>query len=211
MSDAKPAEPKKKGGMKKMLIMGVGLVVILGAGVGGGIMATQSGMLGGGGAHAAPIEDPNIPKLVKKGEGHAAESSEGEGEGGGHGGGEGGEGGDSAPAEGTNGGEAYQSTYYTMEKEFTSNLKDSPHYVQVGISLSTHYDDRVIANVKNNDIPLRSAILMALSDADEEAVFTPEGKKQLAENIRRSINKVLEQKSGFGGIGNVYFTNFIVQ
>jgi flagellar FliL protein len=201
--DAKPA--KKKGGMKKMIVMVGGIAVVLGAGVGGGIYATQSGLIGGGAHAAIPAEDPNTPKLVKKGE--KKEEAEAEG---GHGGGHG-ESEAEAPVEGTKGGEAYESTYYTMDKEFTSNLKDSPHFVQVGISLATHYDDRVIANVKNNEIPVRSAILMALSDAGEEQVFSQEGKTQLAENIRRSINKILEQKSGFGGISNVYFTNFIVQ
>ncbi|MFW2829610.1 flagellar basal body-associated FliL family protein [Sphingomonas sp. ID0503] len=210
MSEEKPAgeAKKKKGGMGKILMLGGGVVLVLGAGIGGGIYATQSGIVGGG-AHAAPIEDPNIPKLVKKGEGHEEEAAEG-GEGGGHGGGEG-EGDSGGKAEGTEGGEKYESTYYTMEKEFTSNLRDSPHFVQIGLSLSTHYDKRVIGNVKNNDIPLRSAILMTLSNATEDQVFTQEGKEQLAEQIRKAINTTLEKKAGFGGIGNVYFTNFIVQ
>ena len=208
MSDqATPAAPKKKGGKMKLIAMVLGGVAVLGAGVGGGVYAAQSGMVGGG--HAGPVEDPNVPKLVKKGEEMKEAAAEG-GEGG-HGGGHGGEGGESAAPEGTMGGEVYASTYYEMDKEFTSNLKDSPHFVQVGLALATHYDQRVIANVKNNEIPVRSAVLMALADASEDSVFTPEGKKALAEHLRAAINDVLAQKSGFGGISNVYFTNFIVQ
>ncbi|MFX7862307.1 flagellar basal body-associated FliL family protein, partial [Acinetobacter baumannii] len=63
-----------------------------------------------------------------------------------------------------NGGEKYASTYYTLDKEFTSNLKDSVHFVQVCIAVSTPYDDRVIENLKTHEIAVRSAILLALGD-----------------------------------------------
>jgi flagellar protein FliL len=213
MSDDAKAAPKKKGGLKKKLLLGVGVLAVLGLGVGGGVYAATSGLVGGGGGAHGEEEDPNKPKLVKKGEeGHAA--AEGEGEGGGHGGGDAEASGGGTVTKGIGsgtGGEPYQSTYFQMDKEFTANLKDSPHFVQVGLALSTNYDDRVIANVKGNIIPVRSAILLALAGTDEEAVFTPEGKKALAENLKRAINDVLIQKEGFGGIGNVYFTTFIVQ
>ena len=58
---------------------------------------------------------------------------------------------------------------------------------------------------------MRSAILMALGDTTEEQVFTSEGKKQLQKRLAKAINDTLKQKEGFGGVGNVYFTNFVVQ
>ena len=45
----------------------------------------------------------------------------------------------------------------------------------------------------------------------QEQVFTAEGKKALQKRLVTSINQVLQEKEGFGGISNVYFTNFIVQ
>jgi flagellar protein FliL len=210
MSDDAKSAPKKKGGMKKVVVLAIGGLAVLGAGIGGGVYAASAGLVGG--ADHEGEEDANIPKKVKKGEaGHEAAA---EGEGGGHG-----EGGDTAGAGGTvikgssagTGGEEYQSTYFQMDKDFTANLKDSPHFIQVGLALSTNYDDRVIQNVQGNLIPVRSAVLMALSGASEDSVFTPEGKKALAESLKRAINDVLIQKEGFGGIGNVYFTSFIVQ
>ncbi|WP_375396757.1 flagellar basal body-associated protein FliL [uncultured Sphingomonas sp.] len=193
MSDKEDAAPKKKGGMMKMAIIGVGALVLGGGGVVGGLWAT--GMFGG--AHAAEAAGPKlVPKSQQK------RSGAGEGEGGGSGG--------KAPPSGA-GGDQYASNYYAMDKDFTANLQNSVHYVQIGVALSTPYDDTVIENVKTNEIAVRSAVLMALGDTTEDEVFTSDGKKRLQARLARAINDVLKQKEGFGGISNVYFTNFVVQ
>ena len=98
-----------------------------------------------------------------------------------------------------------------MDKEFTSNLQDSVHFVQIGIAVSTPYDDTVVENIKTNEIAVRSAILMALGDTTEEQVFTSNGKQMLQRRIAKAINDTLKEKEGFGGVGNVYFTTFVVQ
>ena len=85
------------------------------------------------------------------------------------------------------------------------------HFLQIGIAVSTPYDDTVIQNLKTNDIAVRSAVLMTLGDTTEDQVFTSDGKQGLAKKLAASINKVLKEKEGFGGISNVYFTNFVVQ
>ena len=199
MSDTEEAPKKKKKGKGKLLIMTLGLLV-LGGGAGGGYFAWSAGMLGGS-AHAA---EANGPKLVPKSEQKRVSASAEEG---GHG--EGGSAG-SKPPSGT-GGEKYASNYYAMEKEFTSNLQDSVHFIQVGLAISTPYDDSVIENIKTNEIAVRSAILMTLGDTTEEQVFTSDGKKMLERRLAKSINDTLKEKEGFGGVGNVYFTNFVVQ
>ena len=218
MSDAKEATPapKKKGKLKKILVAVIGAGVLIGGGVGAGLYAAGAGLIGGG-AHAAPTEDPNTPHLVPKSEQkRPGEGGEG-GEGGGHGGGGEGEGeaaaseNHGAPTPAGEGGEKYASNYYAMEKDFTSNLQDSVHVVQVGVAVSTPYDEKVISNLKTNDIAVRSAILMALGDTTEEQVFSSDGKKVLQKRLVAAINQVLKEKEGFGGISNVYFTNFVVQ
>jgi len=83
--------------------------------------------------------------------------------------------------------------------------------VQVGLAISTPYDDTVIDNIKTNEIAVRSAVLMALSDTTEDQVFSTDGKKQLQVRLAKAINATLKEKEGFGGVGNVYFTNFVVQ
>jgi flagellar FliL protein len=201
--DAAPT--KKKGGMKKILILGVGTLALLGGGIGAGLYAASSGMVGGGHGESG---DDGKPKLVPKSEQKRAAGGDGEGHGGeasessGHGG-------KSVPA--GPGGERYASNYYALEKDFTSNLQDSVHMVQVGVAVSTPYDDTVIDNLKTNDIAVRSAILMTLGDTSEEQVFSAAGKGELQKRIAKAINDTLVQKEGFGGVGNVYFTNFVVQ
>ena len=197
MSDAaEDPAPKKKGKLGKILVMGVGLLVLVGGGVGGGLYAARSGMAGG---HAVP---DNSPKLVPKAEQkHSGGKEEGEGASPGK---------PTGGPEGT-GGEKYASTYYPMEKEFTANLQGSSHFIQVGLAVSTPYDERVIANLKADDIAVRSAVLMALGDTSEDQVFTSEGKRALQARIVKAINDTLKQKEGFGGISNAYFTSFVVQ
>ncbi len=208
MSDkTEDAAPKKKGGKMKIIIMVVGLLVLVGGGVGAGVYAASSGLIGGG--HAAAAEDHG-PKLVPKSEQKRPKAG-GEGGEGGHGGGgeSSGSGGKHVPSGGD--GDRYASNYYTMDPQFTSNLQESVHVVQVGIAISTPYDDTVIENLKTNDIAVRSAVLLTLGDTPEEQVFTSAGKEQMQKRLAKAINDVLEQKEGFGGVSNVYFTNFVVQ
>jgi flagellar protein FliL len=189
------APRKKKGGMMKIIVMFVGLLVLIGGGVGAGLYASNAGLLGGGHASVAAG-----PKLVPKSEQKRAAAGEGEGHA---------SGGHAAPA--GSGGDKYASNYYAMDKEFTSNLQDSVHFIQVGIAISTPYDDSVIENLKTNEIAVRSSILMALGDTTEEQVVSSDGKKQLERRLVKAINDTLKEKEGFGGVGNVYFTNFVVQ
>lgn len=198
MSDKKdeaPA-PKKKG--KKWILILVGALVLIGGGVGGGLYATGFLSHSEGKAEA----ENHGPKLVPKAEQKRFTA-----------GGEGGEGGSeagSAPPAGK-GGDKYASNYFAMEKEFTSNLQDSVHFVQIGLAVSTPYDDTVIDNIKTNEIAVRSAVLLALGDTTEDEVTTTDGKKKLQLRLAKAINDTLKEKEGFGGVGNVYFTNFVVQ
>ena len=204
MSDEKePAAPaKKKGGAMKWILLGAGAIVLIGGGVGGGLYASNAGLFGG--AKAEGAADSNQPRLVPKSEevraeakGEAKEGDTGESKG-------------MKTPEGS-GGDKYASTYYALEKEFTSNLRESVHFIQVGVAISTPYDNRVIENLKTHEMPVRSAVLLALGETSEDEVFTAEGKRKLQKRLAVAINGVLKEKEGFGGIGNVYFTNFIVQ
>lgn len=189
------AKPKKKG--KGKLILMLLVLTVAGGGAGG---AYALGFIGGGAAKS--VAEADGYKLVPKSEqkrGGGGEGKEGEAKSGG-----------TAPPSGS-GGDKYASNYYPLDKDFTSNLQDSVHYVQVGLAVSTPYDDTVIENLKTNEIAIRSSILMALGDATEDEVFTSQGKQKLAARLTAAINATLKQKEGFGGISNVYFTNFVVQ
>lgn len=214
MADDKTEDtaPKKK--KKGKLLLFIGAPVLLLGGGGGAAYAMGWLNMAGGGAHDEAKSDE--PKLVPKSEEKKAGAAGGEG-GGDHGGG-GGEGGEGAaaghggqPTPKGEGGDKYASSYYPMEKEFTSNLRDSVHFIQVGIAISTPYDEKVLENIKTHEIAIRSAVLMALGETTEDEVFTADGKKGMQKRLADSINSVLKEKEGFGGVSNVYFTNFIVQ
>lgn len=190
MSEA--AKPRKSGRGKKIVMLAGGALLLIGGGVGAGFFAAGAGL---GGAKAHEVEDPDAPKLVLK-----------EGE---HG--------PIRPSRGHDDSEApedpgiYQASYYNMEQSFTSNLRDSDGFAQVGLGVSTYYDQKVLDNFKANEMPIRSAILMTLSNQEAFVLETPEGKDQLRKELKTVVNKVLKSRTGFGGIDDVYFTSFIIQ
>jgi flagellar protein FliL len=195
MSDKpKPEKPAKGGKIKKMLI---GLVAILVLGGGG---AAAGFFLAGSGGAAAHEPDPNQPQLVLRdgaeAEAHPAPSA----------------GGSSATA-----GERridparYTASYHTLENPFTSNLNNSDAFVQLSLGISTYYDVRVIDAVKAHEPAIRSAVLMQLAAADDVMLASPQGRQQLQRDLTRVVNEVLRERTGFGGIDNVYFTSFVVQ
>lgn len=204
--EATKAEGKPKSGkMKKMLMIGVSGLVLIGAGAGVGVYAVGAGMAGEKPGH----EDPNRPKLVERNEEPAEE-----------GGGEHGEGAEAAPKVGTVSvasdttpvnPKKFDVTYFPIEQSFTANLADGSGFVQVGLSLATYYDGKVIANLKRQSVPIRSAILLVLSDQEAAVLSTPQGKELLQRQLTRAINQVLREHEGFGGIDNVYFTSLVIQ
>lgn len=195
MSDEKAeGAPKKKGKLGKLLLVGGGLLILIGGGVGAGVYVGTSGMIGGGAAHAAAKPEPQLLSKDKQ----VRATVDGKA------------GGDTPTPKGE-GGSQYASTYYVMEKEFTSNLADSVHFVQMGIAISTPYDKTVIENLKTHELAVRSAVLMQIGETPEEQVFSSAGKQRLQRRIAKAMNDTLQEKEGFGGIGNVYFTTFVVQ
>ncbi|WP_242125225.1 flagellar basal body-associated FliL family protein [Sphingobium sp. Sx8-8] len=220
MSDeAKPK--KKKGGGMKMILLIVVAMVVGGAGAAGGLYAA------GFFTHKeeGPKEDPNKPVLVLAGE-SAEDVAKAHGGGGGGEGGEGGKGGGSShqplpagvhlPAKGIDlpapsNPSAYQATYFQLQTPFTSNMSDTDAFAQISIAVSTYYDMRVIDAIKAHEMAIRSQVLMMLAQQPVEALSTPEGKKALQGKIKGIINDILKQKTGYGGVDNVYFTNFVIQ
>lgn len=214
--EAKPAKKKKGGGMKMILLIVIAMVVG-GAGAAGGLYA--AGFFSP--KAEGPKEDPNKPVLVLAGEDAQAIAdahSPAHGEKG-----EGGEHGSTAshPAVGPHGKgmdlpapanpSAYQATYFQLQQPFTSNMSDTDAFAQISVAVSSYYDMRVIDAVKTHEMAIRSQVLMMLAQQPEETLMTPQGKQQLQAKIKSIINDVLKQKTGYGGIDNVYFTNFVIQ
>ena len=190
MSDDKTAAPKKKGGfVKKLVLFGILPTILIGGGIGAGVYAAGAGMVGGGEKEGHKL-DPHRPKLVLK-EGH--------------------EGPEDLPDTARPDPAIYKSTYYVLEQPFTSNLRDTDGFLQLGLGVSTFYDEKVVEHLKDTEMPVRSAVLQVLAQQDAEQLNSPQGKARLRKALKDSINNVLHQREGFGGIDDVYFTSFIIQ
>lgn len=196
MSKSKPKDsddaPKKGGAMKIIL----GGVALLAAGAGGTYGAFAAGLIGGG----AEESGPDLPKLVSKGEDdpYAPPPADGAGK-------------DAAPEAYGEGGSEYRTIYYSFEESFTSNLKDSAGLVQLSLAASTRHDGRVIQWLQRHELAIRSAILVELANTPEEDVFDAKGKARMQTRLADSINAVLIEQEGFGGVDAVHFRTFLIQ
>jgi flagellar FliL protein len=182
--------PKKKRRGKKILFTLTALLVI-GGGAGGGLYAMGINPL----ASHGEAEDPDMPHLVVR-EGVSADVA------------------DAARHRARRGRpdpRVFQATYYPLANNFTSNLRGGQAFVQIGLGVSTYYDERVIENLRTHDMAVRSAVLMTLTEQDPVEITTFQGKQRLKIALRNAINEALTIREGFGGIDDVYFTSFVTQ
>lgn len=187
-------------GKSPILLIAITAVLMLAVGGGGAFALVKMGIIGG--VKEAPHKEDNSPKLIRKGQEdpYAPKPTEGgkEGEGA------------VKEVEGE-GGSPYKTSYYTFSEDFTSNLKNSSSLVQISIACSTHRDGRVLMWLKKHELAIRSEMLKVLADTPEEDVSSVEGKEKLQKRLTGSINHVLTEEEGFGGVDAVYFKSFLVQ
>ena len=107
--------------------------------------------------------------------------------------------------------ETFETLYYEFAGTFTTNLDNSRKMLQIGLAVSTQYDDTVIQNVETHELGLRSTILKRIGNYTEEDIKGEAGRNMLSEAIKEAINAKLEELEGFGGIENVHFTSFVLQ
>jgi flagellar FliL protein len=187
-------------GKSPIMLIAITAVLMLAIGGGGAFAMFKMGIIGGSKQEHVKVD--NSPKLIKKGQEdpYAPKAAEGgkEGEGG------------AKEVEG-DGGSPYKTSYYTFSEDFTSNLKNSSALVQISVACSTHRDGRVMMWLKKHELAIRSEMLKVLADTPEEDVSTMEGKEKLQKRLTASINHVLTEEEGFGGVDAVYFKSFLVQ
>ena len=106
--------------------------------------------------------------------------------------------------------ENFVTIYYEFPGTFTTNLRGSRKMLQVGIGVSTQYDDTVMINVESHELALRSTILGVLSEFGEEDIQGANGKAALASALKEGINNKLILLENFGGVGEVLFTSFVL-
>lgn len=186
------AEEGGKGGLvKKILIFGGAGIVLVGIGLGVGYLVFAS-------AQPDPseqIEEIIERKMQERAEAEAAadnatpqkQSKD-------------------APEE-----EVFETIYHEFAGTFTTNLQGSRKMLQIGVGVSTQYDDTVMANVEAHQLALRSVILGVISNFTEDDVRGQTGRETLATALRDGLNAKLDALEGFGGIEEVHFTSFVLQ
>lgn len=194
MADEENNEPKKRGPMLRILAFALGGLLLIAAGLGGGYLLFGSSQPDPSEEIESIIEkkmDEAEAERVAEEEIAADEASKVAKE---------------APEV-----EAFITTYFEFPGTFTTNLMNSRKFAQVGIGVSTQYDESVMVNVESHQLALRSEILNAMSEFSEQDVQGKAGRVLLAGALRDSINAKLMLLEGFGGIEEVHFTSFVLQ
>ena len=195
MADKETDEPKKKGGLVKIIGLVFGGLRLIGVGLGAGLF-----MFGGQGlTPSAEIEQIIERKLKESGQLPEEDAEVAE---------------DAEPAlqkKETPSVDTFVTSYFEFDGNFTSNLRDSRKFLQLGVGISTQYDETVVENVELHQLALRSEILGTVSDFTEEDISGKEGRDRLAAKMVEAINAKLEVLEGFGGIDSVHFTSFVLQ
>lgn len=208
-------EVKKKSPLIKIIIMVVAVLLLIGLSVGGTLFATGffskkhtaedavgetldklDAQAKGDDGHGAPAKD----------DGHGAPAKDD-----GHGKKEGAEAPTKELVAPSPDNQRWKYNYFALEKPLVSNIANSRKVMQVQLTVMTHYDERVITNMKTHELAIRAGILDRMRLTTEAEMAQPDFRKALAEDIRLVINSLLEKYEGFGGIEEVHFTDFVVQ
>lgn len=192
MAESEEEQPAGGGLVKKIAIFGGGGLLMIGIGVAAGWLIFGNGQ---------PDPSEEIEEIIERKMQEREEAEEMEAD-------------NSTPSKQSKAApeeEVFETIYHEFAGTFTTNLAGSRKMLQVGIGVSTQYDDTVMVNVDSHQLALRSIILGVISDFSEEQVRGGEGRELLADALRDAINAKLEELENFGGVEDVHFTSFVLQ
>ena len=84
--------------------------------------------------------------------------------------------------------ETFVTTYFEFPGTFTTNLRSSRRFLQLGLGVSTQYDNSVMLNIETHQLALRSEILNVMSEFTEEDIQGKAGRESLAKALADGIN-----------------------
>lgn len=186
--EAAPVEgeaPKKKGKLMVIIIAVVAVVVLAGGGVAAWLLMSK-------------------PDKAKKAKDHGEEDVAADEEGHGDGEGDGEE--EDADAEH---GDEHPPVYEKLE-QFTVNLSGGESYLQTEVQLLVATPE-VQAKIKAHMPEIRNDLIEVLSSKTAEELGTLEGKKAMAEEVKKKVNAVIGAKKASKGVKKVLFGSFIIQ
>jgi len=202
----KKEAPASRFPLKKILIIAVAVLALVGVSVGGTMLVT--GMSG---------KNTPVKKVAKKtadeteGEEKDAEAKEGEGD----------------EAEGKKGqadaeGEEDDDTnpdgtprvamYMDFEQPFVVNFQDEGQlrYLQISVSVMTK-NPKVVEEMKRHMPLIRNNLVMLFSGQTREGVISREGKEKIRKDAEAEVQKILKEQTGNPGVKALYFTSFVMQ
>lgn len=181
-SEADEAQPAKKGGLLKWVIIGVAALVIISAVTFGtlyflGVFDAEE---------MAQTAEEAAPAAASKAKGSAKDAKAAK-----------------LPDE---------VFYFSLEPAFVVNFKDENalRFLQVGMQVMT-YEESALEQLEKHLPALRNSMVLLLGNQTYDNLSTLEGKEKLRAEALAEIQKVLSSRIGNPTVKEVYFTSFVVQ
>jgi flagellar FliL protein len=105
----------------------------------------------------------------------------------------------------------YKTSYYVISDPFTINIRGSDAIIETSLTLSTLCDQVVMDNVKQNEPAVKSTIINTISAESAAELRSETGRERMRRRIIESVNRLLVEKTGYGGIEDAYITDMITQ
>lgn len=190
----------KKGSSKKLVLIIVGALALVGVSVGGSIvtmkMLSNDEPVKKQAKKKAPAADEEAADAEAAAEGQ--DKTEGETE--------------AAGDEEEASAEPKVATYLDFEQPFVVNFQDEGQmrYLQISVSVMAT-NPKVIEEVRRHMPLIRNNLVMLFSGQTREGVMSREGKEKIRKDAEAEVQKILKDQTGKPGVKSLYFTSFVMQ
>ncbi len=101
---------------------------------------------------------------------------------------------------------------YIELKPFTVNLdpQDPVGFLQISLQVLTYYPD-VAEQIEKNKPLIRNNLTLLFGQQKSADLRSPEGKTELQNKAKETIQQVIDKYGDGGKIDNVFFTGFVMQ
>jgi len=198
------AAPASKSGIKKILVIAIGALALVGVSIGGTLLVGNT--FGKHDDTAKKVakkkvaDDPDAdPDAAKDEQGGDAAAGDG----------------DKAAAGDANtndDGTPQVATYLDFDQPFVVNFQDEGQlrYLQITISVMAT-DPKVVDAVKHHMPLIRNNLVMLFSGQTRETIISREGKEKIRADAQAEVQRILKEQTGNTGIKALYFTSFVMQ
>jgi flagellar FliL protein len=198
----KKEAPASRFPLKKIMIIAVAVLALVGVSVGATMFAT------GVFSKSEPVkkvakktadETEGEEKDAEAGAGKEGDKDKAEGEG---------EGEEDANPDGT----PRVAVYMDIEQPFVVNFQDEGQlrYLQITISVMTK-NPKVVEEMKRHMPLIRNNLVMLFSGQTREGIISREGKEKIRKEAEAEVQKILKEQTGNPGVKALYFTSFVMQ